>query len=69
MSIRNPVVSEKFSPNFSLAFDANISTSGVSRSRAFLPLIDFTLSRCHSFLPRSDVFIRSGRGSSKLRDV
>jgi hypothetical protein len=56
MSIRNPVVSEKISPNLSLAVDANLLTSGVSRSQAFLPHIGFALSHCHSFLPRSDVF-------------
>jgi hypothetical protein len=69
MAIRNPVVSEKISPIFSIALDANLSTFGVSRSQVSLPLIGFALSHCHSFLTRSDVFICSGRGSGKLRSV
>jgi len=69
ISIRNPVVSKKISPNFSPVFDANLSTVGVSRSQAFLPRISFALSHCHSFLPLSDFFTFSGRGSSKLRGV
>ena len=49
MAIRNPVVSEKISPIFSLALDANLSTFGVSRSQVSLPLIGFALSHCRSF--------------------
>jgi len=50
MAIRNPVVSEKISPIFSLALDDNLWTFGVSRSQVSLPLIGFALSHCHSFL-------------------
>ena len=57
MAIINPVVSGNSLPAFSHAFDAVLSTIGLSRSQACLPMQSSALPRCYFFLYHSRVLI------------